>query len=278
MSRDFQVGGNESEILVEKIGQIAVLTLNRPSRANAWTSEMETRYLSALAELDDDGNVRALVVTGAGKSYCPGADVGNLEKIGEKGANLDEGAGAARPVTATLAFRKPVIAAINGSCAGIGLAQALACDVRFAAAGAKLTTAYARRGLVAEDGVSWLLPRIVGEGRARELLLSGRSIVGREALDLGLVHYVYESDELLGSAVAYASELAGLCSPRSMAGIKQQLWRHAPLSLEEAIADSWRMTVEALKQSDFREGVASFVERRQPSFDALPARSAEESS
>ena len=262
------------EVLVERYDGVALMTLNRPGRSNAWTPAMEDQYLSALSELDDDGGVRAVVVTGSGRSYCPGADAGNLESIGAAGANVTPAAGEARPVTATLAFRKPVVAAINGACAGVGLAQALSCDVRLAAAGAKFTTAYARRGLPAEDGVSWLLPRIVGEGRARELLLSGRVILGEEALTLGLVHKVYDAGDLLGAALAYATELATLCSPWSMAQIKQQLSRHVASSLQDAIGDSWQVTVEALKRPDFQEGIASFIERRPPSFDDLKAREA----
>ena len=272
MSADAKVADDGEAVLLERHGNVVLMTLNRPSRANAWTPEMESLYLSALTDLDDDGEVRALVVTGAGRSYCAGADVGNLQVIGGMGANVTPGAGEACYVTATLAFRKPVIAAINGACAGIGLAQALACDMRFAAVGAKLTTAYARRGLAAEDGVSWLLPRIVGYARARELLISGRVVLGQEALSLGLVHEVYESEELVTAALAYATELATLCAPWSMAQIKQQLSDDVALSLNDAIADSWRRTVDALKRSDFQEGVASFTERRPPKFSDLPAR------
>lgn len=272
MSADAKVAADGGVILLERHGNVALMTLNRPSRANAWTPEMENLYLAMLADLDDDGEVRALVVTGAGRSYCAGADVGNLQVIGEMGANVTQGAGEARYVTGTLAFRKPVIAAINGACAGIGLAQALACDVRFAATEAKMTTAYARRGLAAEDGVSWLLPRIVGYARARELLISGRVVLGQEAVGLGLVDEAYESEKLVTAALAYATELATLCAPWSVAQIKQQLSDDAALSLNDAIADSWRRAVDALKRPDFQEGVASFTERRPPTFSELPAR------
>lgn len=267
------MSGEVREVLVEQHDRVALITLNRPSSANAWTPTMENQYLSALMDLGRDVGVRAVVVTGSGRSYCPGADKGNLESIGAAGANVTPAAGEARPITATLGLRKPVIAAINGACAGVGLAQALACDVRLAAAGAKFTTAYARRGLAAEDGVSWLLPRIVGEGRARELLISGRVILGEEAATLGLVHRVYATGELLDAALEYARDIATLCAPWSIAQIKEQLSQHVALSLQQAIGDSWLRTTEALKRSDFQEGVASFIERRAPSFDDLDADS-----
>jgi enoyl-CoA hydratase/carnithine racemase len=161
---------------------------------------------------------------------------------------------------------KPVVAAINGACAGLGLVHACACDIRFAAAGAKFTTAFSRRGLVAEHGLSWTLPRIVGPGRALDLLMSGRVVLAEEALEMGLVQRVLPPDELLDATVAYADELATLSAPSSMKAIKHQVWSHLSMSVEEALADSNELMVASLREPDFKEGVASFLEKRPPAF------------
>jgi enoyl-CoA hydratase/carnithine racemase len=172
-------------------------------------------------------------------------------------------------VLRTFEFPKPLIAALNGACAGFGLAQALACDVRVAAAGAKLTTSYARRGLVAEDGTSWLLPRLVGLSRALDLLLSGRVVLAEEGFELGLVNFVVPPEVVVDEALAYAHDLADNCSPAAMAAIKSQLHRHLALELRTALEESARLVQRSLGTYDFREGIASFVERRAPRFEPL---------
>ena len=258
-------------VLLRTDGAVAVLTLNRPDRLNAWTAPLEARYLALLDRLDDDPAVRAVVVTGAGRGYSAGTDVAELRDVGVAGTRpLEELQ--SRAVVRTYAFRKPVIAAINGPCAGFGLAQALACDLRFAAEGAKLTTAYARRGLVAEDGTSWLLPRLVGPARALDLLLSARVVLAEEALALGLVNGVYPPDAVVGEAVAYAAMLAEHCSPAAMAAIKDQVHRHPGGELATALDESARLVQGTLGTRDFREGIASFVEHRAPHFASLPPR------
>jgi enoyl-CoA hydratase/carnithine racemase len=164
---------------------------------------------------------------------------------------------------------------INGACAGIGLVQALMCDVRFAASGAKLTTAFARRGLVAEHGISWLLPRLIGPARALDLLLSGRVLLAEEALELGLVNRVLEPGELLEQTLAYAVELAQHCSPASMATMKRQVYDALEQGLEEATGEADRLMLESFAAPDFVEGVTSFLERRDPRFAPLGASSSD---
>lgn len=263
---------DDDPVVLSRSGRVAVLTLNRPHKMNAWTPAMEQRYLQFLQAIDDDPGVRAVVVTGAGRAYCVGADVGALEDMGSAGQNTDAGAGQALPMMATVALRKPVIAAINGSCAGVGLVQSLGCDLRFAAPGVKFTTSYARRGLGAEEGTSWMLPRLIGHANALDVLLSGRVFLSEEAHQLGLVNRIVPATELLDAAIDYARDLADNCSPASMAAIKRQVWGHVLDELRAAVAQDWSMTSQQLKTADFREGVASFLERRPASFGDLPAR------
>jgi enoyl-CoA hydratase/carnithine racemase len=251
---------------------VAVLTLNRPDRLNAWTREMARRYFALLEECAADGDVRAIVVTGAGRGFCAGADMQDLEALGEGGVDLAAQAEERRPQSFPLTIPKPIIAAINGPCAGIGLVQALMCDLRFAASGAKLTTAFARRGLVAEHGISWLLPRLVGPARALDLLLSGRVVLAEEARELGLVGAVHAPEALLEETLAYARDLALHCSPASMAVMKRQVYGDLERGLAEATGDADRLMLESFARPDFAEGVSSFVERRDPSFPALAAQ------
>jgi enoyl-CoA hydratase/carnithine racemase len=258
----------------ERRGPVLVLTLNRPERLNAWTDELEERYFARLDEAEDDPEVRAIVVTGAGRGFCAGADMGDLERGAEEdGAAEAALLGRARPRTFPLTVRKPMIAAINGAAAGLGLVEALYCDVRFATPGAKLTTTFARRGLVAEYGSSWLLPRIVGYSTALDLLLSGRVVLGEEALRLGLVDRLSEPDRLLEDAVAYAHELATASSPWSMATIKAQVQADLTRGFADAVVDAEGLMLASFLRPDVQEGVRSHLERRAPEFPPLDPRS-----
>jgi enoyl-CoA hydratase/carnithine racemase len=253
-------------VLMDVQDRVAVLTLNRPDRLNAWTQEMEARYFDLLKECAADPDVRAIVVTGAGRGFCAGADMASLQDIG--GAGGVEGR-ELRPQNVAHTVPKPVIAAINGPCAGIGLVHALYCDIRFAANDAKFTTAFSRRGLVAEHGISWTLPRLVGHAKALDLLFSGRVFLGDEAAQLGLVNAAYGKDELLDRALAYAGDLAENCSPAAMAAMKQRVIADWSSTLPEAIAAANELMIESFGHPDFREGVASFVEKRPPDFAPL---------
>jgi enoyl-CoA hydratase/carnithine racemase len=250
-------------VLYERRDRVALITLNRPERLNAWTAELGTGYFDALDRAADDPEVRVIVVTGAGKGFCAGADMDLLQGIGSGRAGADE---ETRLHTHALTIPKPVIAAVNGACAGLGLVHAMACDLRFAASGAKFTTAFSRRGLIAEHGISWTLPRLVGQAVALDLLLSGRVVLAEEAYELGLVNRVVAADRLLDETLAYAEELASSVSPTSMAVIKHQVYNHPQLPLEQALAESNDLMRASLKGSDFTEGVASFVEKRPPRF------------
>jgi len=256
-------------VLMQIEDGVALLTLNRPQRLNAWTAEMEHAYFDRLERCARDEDVRAIVVTGAGRGFCAGADMDQLQALGEAGGAAGEPVRERRAQTFPLTIPKPIVAAINGPCAGIGLVQALMCDLRFAAAGAKLTTAFARRGLVAEHGISWMLPKLVGPARALDLLLSARVVLAEEACELGLVGRVLAPDELLAATLRYARELAVNCSPASMATIKRQVYGDLARSLPDALADADRLMLASFAQPDFPEGVASFVERRAPRFAAL---------
>jgi len=252
---------------------VALLTLNRPDRLNAWTDEMEHLYFDLLEECAGDPQVRVIVVTGAGRGFCAGADMQALQELGDDGPSEDALAAPRRPQSLPHSVPKPVLAAINGACAGIGLVQALMCDVRFAAAGAKLTTAFARRGLVAEHGISWILPRLVGPARALDLLLSGRVVLSDEALELGLVNRVLPPEQLLEATLDYARLLAVNCSPASMASMKRQVYADLESGLEQATDEADRLMLESFTAPDFVEGVTSFLERRDPHFAGLGSAS-----
>jgi enoyl-CoA hydratase/carnithine racemase len=287
-----------SDVVLKEVHDdgVAVLTLNRPDRLNAWTGELEQQYFGALRECAASEQVRVIVVTGAGRGFCAGADMQSLQDIGaavsgaggENGPASENGAASAggaavagadgdaqaaareqTPQTFTLSVPKPVIAAINGPCAGIGLVLALMCDVRFVAENAKLTTAFARRGLVAEHGISWILPRLVGPARALDLLLSGRVVLGREAVELGLCNRATPAETVLEETLAYARELATQCSPASMAQMKRQVYAAMEEPMAEAVAEADRLMLASFAEPDFAEGVASFMERREPRFAPL---------
>jgi enoyl-CoA hydratase/carnithine racemase len=256
-------------VLAERHGPVLLLTFNRPERLNAWTDGLEARYFQLLDEADDDPEIRAVVVTGAGRGFCAGADMEDLVLLGDTDVTS-----VARvvPRNRPMALRKPLIAAINGPAAGLGLVEALYCDIRFCVPEAKLTTAFVRRGLIAEYGISWLLPRMIGPGRALDLLLSGRVVTGAEALALGLVDRLAEPGELVGAALAYAGDLATNCSPASMAAIKGQVQADLDGTLAAALTAADALMLEGFRRPDVAEGVASYLDRRPPAFPGLPAR------
>jgi enoyl-CoA hydratase/carnithine racemase len=247
---------------------VATLTLNNPDHHNGWSVDMEHRYFALLDRAASEAAVRAIVLTGAGRTFCPGLDTSVLAKAAS-GAGLQ--LAGRRSQHYALTIPKPMIAAINGACAGVGLVQALTCDVRFIAKGARLSTAYARRGLPAEYGMSWLLPRLIGTERALDLLLSARTIEAEEAVALGLATRLCERDDVVTAATAYACDLARLCSPRSMAAIRRQVWGDLSRTYTEANA-VWLEVMRGFNTNnpDFVEGVASFAQRRDPRFASLP--------
>lgn len=259
----------EPDVLVRREGAVIVLTLNRPERLNAWTYPLGNRYFDLLDEADDDPAIRAIVVTGAGRGFCAGMDA---QQLGQSAQGKGQLPSKQRRMTHALSIRKPIIGAINGACAGFGLVQALHFDVRFAAESAVFVTAFVRRGLNAEYGSSWLLPRIIGLGRAMDLILSGRRVTAAEAERIGLVSAVLPDDRLLPHAIAYAQEIATWCSPVAMADAKRQL--HADWLVDCSAAEDRAKALGRLPghRDDFIEGVATMVEKRPPSFRPLSSR------
>jgi enoyl-CoA hydratase/carnithine racemase len=246
---------------------VATVALNRPDKLNAVTPAMAALIGERLRSCDADPSVRAIVLTGRGRGFCSGADLAVL------GGGMDKLADFVRdpstsPVDA-LTIRKPVIAAVNGPVAGVGIAYIAAADVRFAAADARFTTSFARLGLVAEYGLSWLLPRLIGRPAAADLLLSGRTIDAAEALRIGLVNQVVEPGALQECATSYARELAQRCSPRSLAVIKQQLLADADSDWASSFGRSVRLMLESFTAPDLREVVAADHERRPHRFPPL---------
>jgi enoyl-CoA hydratase/carnithine racemase len=262
-------------ILYEVSEKIATITLHRPDRMNAWTPIMERDVRHAMEAAAADDNVRVIVLTGSGRAFCAGADMEALEGLDpddiRRAQNLPPFDMNRRPDWQTRyayypSIPKPVIGMLNGATAGIGLVHALYCDLRFAADNAVFTTAFARRGLIAEHGISWMLPRIVGHAHALDLLMSARRVQGDEALRIGLVNRLYPPEQLREQTYAYARDLADFVSPSAIAVIKRQLYEVPFQTLAEATIDANREMVVALRGSDFREGVASFMEKRPPRF------------
>ena len=274
------------DILYAVQDRVALVTLNRPEKLNAWTAAMQSSVKRALHAAADDEAVRVVVVTGAGRGFCAGADMGNLQKIAPENWDARESARADHdppPLRASdlgpdvsahyggrfgylMSIHKPIIAAINGPCAGIGLVFALFCDLRFAAADAKFTTAFAQRGLVAEHGISWLLPRITGVAHALDILFSSRKFTAEEAVRINLVNRSFPTESFLASVMDYAKDLAVTVSPRSMAVMKAQIWKSLFQDLNAAVAVGDEEMKKSFATADFKEGIAHFVEKRAARF------------
>lgn len=272
------VDGSCSDVVVYEVADgVATLTLNRPDHMNAWNLEMGTAFYRLIDEADADPEVRVIVVTGAGRAFCSGADLGGgapdadaVSSSGDGGA-LRALVGERQPVS-LLSVRKPVIAAINGACAGFGLTIALMCDVRFVAEGARFTTAFARRGLVAEQGMSWILQRIVGLDTALDLLLTGRKFDAAEAAELGLTRGPVPVGELRARVDEYAADIVSNCSPWALAQIRSQVYADAVRGAEEATEASLELMAQSLHRVDVIEGITAFYERRLPDFPPLEGK------
>ena len=266
------------QILYEVSDHIATVTLNRPDKLNAWTMRMGHEVQHALQRANADDKVRVLVVTGAGKGYCAGADMAMLQGVqrGEAPADAAPAPVAPDDPSVPAAFRgtysyplgltKPVIAAVNGVAAGLGLSYMLYYDMRIASDRARFGTIFARRGLVAEHGSAWLLPRLIGMHNACDLLFSGRIIGAEEALRMGLINRVVAHDALMSTVRDIATEIATQCSPRAIRIMKRQLYGDLFTDLAAAMEEADREMVASFPTEDFREGVAAFVERRPPQF------------
>lgn len=266
------------QITVDAAGSILTVTLNRPEKLNAWTQQMEVEFRHAIEAAASDPTVRAVVITGAGRAFCAGADMSVLEAgvAGHLAADdsVQPAANAATDgLNANYSHRfsyllrvpKPIFAAINGPVAGIGLCMTLFCDFRYMASGQKLTTAFARRGLIAEHGASWMLPRLVGVANALDLLLTARTLLSEEAASMGLVK-ILPIEDVLATVQGIAVNMVRESSPRSIGVIKRQVYDSLLQSLDEAWRRADADMVESFGSEDFREGVAHFLERRPPAF------------
>ena len=267
------------EILYEVADPVATITLNRPKQLNAWTDRMAAEMRHAVAQAERAARVVAIIITGAGRGFCSGADINMLKGVTEGDAlrlmpsaldadpgDKEMGDSFRGAYTYLLSVRKPVIAAINGPCAGMALPIALCCDLRFASDQASFMTAFVRRGLIAEWGISWLLPRVVGPAHALDLLFSSRKIDAAEAERIGLVNRVVPHDELLPFVRQYVADLAANCCPTSMRIMKREVYQHLTETLGYAETEAFQLMMESFQRPDFREGVVSFLEKRPPRF------------
>jgi len=269
------------ETLYNVAGRVATIMLNRPDKLNAWTAIMEGEVRAAMEEAEQDQNIRVIVLTGAGRGFCAGADMSLLNTVAEKGLDEARRAQAVQPASGSLqgaradfqkkysyfpAITKPVIAGINGPVVGLGLVIALYCDLRFASDGARFGTAFAQRGLIAEYGMAWMLPRLVGHANALDLLFTARMIDAAEAFRMGLVNQIYPRETFLESVQKYAIDLASNVSPRSLRVIKRQVYDGMFQTLAEAFESSEREMLASLQCEDFKEGVAHFIQKRAPAF------------
>lgn len=273
------------QIRYEVDDPVATITLNRPEVLNAWTDRMGFEVRHAIGQAERDPRVVGIVITGAGRGFCAGADINRLSAVsagnyaGESlpedlksdpgdpsfGDDLHRGT-----YTYLMSVPKPVIAAINGPVAGMAVPIVLACDLRFMAEDAILMTAFVQRGLIAEWGISWLLPRLVGPAVALDLLFSSRKVPGTEAAALGLVNAALPRDQVVDHAQQYVRDLAATSSPTSMAIMKRQIYQQLHPGLLAAEREARELMVQSFGRPDFGEGVRSFTERRPPSFDRVP--------
>jgi enoyl-CoA hydratase/carnithine racemase len=269
------------ETLYHVANRVATITLNRPDKLNAWTALMESEVRSHMENAEQDDEVRVIVLTGAGRGFCAGADMSLLSAVAERGlddrgrehvlhneGNRREGVSAdfQKRYSYFPAIGKPVIAAINGPVVGLGLVITLFCDLRLASDASRFSTTFARRGLIAEYGMAWMLPRIVGIANALDLLFSAGTIDAAEALRMGLVNRVFPQETFLEKAQEYAQELALTVSPRSLRIIKRQVYEAMSQPLAEAFDISVREMMACFRTQDFKEGVAHFVEKRPAAF------------
>lgn len=266
---------NYEQIRTSVDGATAVITLDRPERMNALTKVLEAELRDAVEQAGRDREIRAIVLTGAGRAFCAGMDMDELEVLPPEDIqaerwmrpfDMNRRADYQTRYSYFPAVPKPIISAINGAAAGLGLVMALYSDFRIASEQAVFATAFARRGLIAEHGIAWMLPRIVGHANAIDLLLTSRKVDAAEALRMGLVSRVLPADRLLPEALALAGLLSTEVSPRSVRVMKRQLWEAPYQGLGDAVALANAEMFTSLQSEDFREGVAHFQERRAPRF------------
>ena len=266
-----------AEIIYEKKDRVATVTMNRPEKMNAWTPKMGAEMRTAMLDAERDPDIGAIIVTGAGRAYCAGADMGALSNIAAGNASArtaeapDEWLAAQRvdyrnTYSWPLALNTPVIGAINGACVGLGFTTCLYQDIRIASENARMGLIFVQRGLAIEHGSSWMLPRIIGLARATELALTGRLVDANEALEMGLVNRVVPQDRLMATAREIASGIALKCSPLGVAQAKKMIYQHLFTDLATGVRDDDASMEMMTRSEDFKEGVKAFVEKRAPKF------------
>jgi enoyl-CoA hydratase/carnithine racemase len=263
------------QILYETADRIATITLNRPDRMNAMPPKMIGEIHDAMQEADRDDNVRVVIVTGAGKAFCSGMDMDVLrtpaKQVMEESRELNVRDTSLKPdfrgaFSYMLALRKPIIGAINGVCVGVGFTCALYFDIRVAAESARIGLLYPRRGLSIEEGASWMLPRLIGLADAIEMVVTGRTLSAREALERRLVTHVVPDGQLMAKARELATEIATQCSPVGVAVARRMVYEHMLSDLATAIREDFQELNKLFGGADFKEGIRAFLQRRPPNF------------
>ena len=261
--------------------RVATIWLDRPHRMNAWTGRLHTEYRYLLQQANGDAAVGAIVVTGRGRGFCVGGDSAALRGHSERGSYdagtpkdiAKPGYGVDAHFDATFAYHfglsKPVIAAVNGPAAGVGLALACFADIRFAVPGIKFTTAHGKLNLPAEYGLSWMLPRIVGLGRANDLLLTSRVFYSEEAERIGFVNQLFEAEDLLAASHRYARDLITAVSPESLRQTRWQIYQDLHGDVASSVDRSEQLLESMMREDDYREGVQAFTEKRPPQWPSL---------
>ncbi|MCF8530696.1 MAG: enoyl-CoA hydratase/isomerase family protein [Candidatus Nanopelagicales bacterium] len=255
---------SSDHVLYDVADRIATITFNRPEKLNALLPDMIHTYSDLLTYADNDPEVRAIVVTGAGRGFCSGADLSVLGHDPELVQGFLQGQSHATVPGKYLHLNTPVITAINGPAAGLGFVIAMSADIRFAHKDATLSSTFARLGLIAEYGIAWLLPRLIGLGAATDLLISGRTISGSDALALGMVHGA--SDQPVIDAHQYAADLVTNCSPYSMAVIKSQILRGQNAEFNPSADDAFVEMGHAFGQPDLHAALVGKINKTAPDF------------
>jgi enoyl-CoA hydratase/carnithine racemase len=264
-----------SQIIYAKADRVATITLNRPRQLNAYTPKMVGEIRKALRDADADDQVGAVIVTGAGRAYCAGADIEGLASRGVGGDDSPVQVAGTREnlrpdfqgiFSYMLALRKPIIGAFNGVCVGIGLTCSLYFDIRIAAESSRIGLIFVQRGLAIEQGSSWMLPKLVGLGKAMEMALTGRLLTAQEALEIGLVNHVVPDDQLMAKAREIAEHIAHKCTPLGVAEAKRSIYEHLFTDLATAMREDDELMLRMFTTEDFKEGMTAFMEKRPPRF------------
>ncbi|MFK7916109.1 MAG: enoyl-CoA hydratase/isomerase family protein [Pseudomonadales bacterium] len=258
----------DADVVYDVSEQIATITLNRPERQNTISGTMLNAVTEYMLKADADRDVRAIILAGSGKFFCAGLDLrgsdisNNLAEGQRKVPSLDL---RNTPPTVMHNLNTPTLCALNGSAAGYGLDMALCCDIRVMSNGAKLAAAFTARGIVPESGGTWILPRLLGWSKAAELIFTGRTLSGQESLDLGLVSYLVDADQVLARTREIATEIVGN-APLAVQASKRMMRMGMNETFDDHVHHVFLQLLPLMQSEDFKEGMASFMERRKAEF------------